>query len=205
MSCHECHQATLWPSTPRRSSSSHPPTGALPRRFISSRPSLIASWTPRPSSAPLCKAPVSTQIIASKGSSGREPRAGSQATNWYVAWPSAPVAGGKREATYRSCAEKSSLVSSSSHDSSQRCCVSPPLAASVSSASQSARGDAVSHNFPWARERKEAYPQLGNPQTRRPPPGRRRSLAARRRPRGAVGTGRPLWRLSAVAGGLRRP
>lgn len=46
--------------------------------------------------------------------------------------------GKERRTTYRSCAEKSSLVSSSSHDSSHRCCVSPPLAASVSSASQSA-------------------------------------------------------------------
>ncbi|KAK4134638.1 hypothetical protein BT67DRAFT_300528 [Trichocladium antarcticum] len=42
--------------------------------------------------------------------------------------------------TYLSCVEKSSLVSSSSHDSSHRCCVAPLLAASVSSACQSVCG-----------------------------------------------------------------
>lgn len=39
--------------------------------------------------------------------------------------------------TYFSCAEKSSLVSSSSHDSSHKCFVAPSLAASVSSTPQS--------------------------------------------------------------------
>lgn len=45
--------------------------------------------------------------------------------------------------TYLSCWEKSSLVSSSSQDSSHRCLVSLLLAASVSSTDQSALG--VSH------------------------------------------------------------
>lgn len=81
ISCRECHRATLWSSTPRRGSSSRPPTRALPCLFIPSRPSLIASWTLRPSSAPLYKVPVSARVIASKCSSGRRPRAGSQADN----------------------------------------------------------------------------------------------------------------------------
>lgn len=54
-----------------------------------------------------------------------------------------------RGPTYFSCVEKSSLVSSSSHDSSHRCVVvsppAPPVAASVSSAVQSVSPPLISY------------------------------------------------------------
>lgn len=117
--------------------------------------------------------------------------------------------------TYLSCCEKSSLVSSSSHDSSHRCLVvSPLLAASVSSTGQSVCGSGTSQSV--SRTVSHLGRQvgvstdlrLGSPQTRRPPRARWRTfawcpLACLPRWRGracrpfVVGR-RPLWGVSFV-------
>lgn len=83
--------------------------------------------------------------------------------------------------THLSCCEKSSLVSSSSHDSSHRCFdESSPLpsvcwaAASVWSSGQSAFASLVSAKPASNRERyvSSSYRQRGSPRTRRPRRGR---------------------------------
>lgn len=81
--------------------------------------------------------------------------------------PRGPLA----EAPYLNCVEKSSLVSSSSHDSSHKCFVpSPPLAASVSSVSQSSFARLVSDRFLYKRETEiGTNHRRGNPQTRHLP------------------------------------
>lgn len=119
---------------------------------VTPRPaSLIAvSWTPRPSSAPPCIPQLVYTCAMRSGlwsvekgvrSAHRSPVHGSRTASGGGLKTCCAVAlrecGSSR--TYFSCDEKSSLVSSSSQDSSQRCFVaSLPPAASVSSGFQSA-------------------------------------------------------------------
>jgi hypothetical protein len=124
---------------------------SMPPRSCISPPSnikLTVSWMRLPFSTPPCHHASLAYSSSPKSKSKKKPER--LTTGGYMSDAEVRVKQGvemdikgistgcKESQTYFSCVEKSSLVSSSSHDSSHRCLVvSPPLAASVSSTVQS--------------------------------------------------------------------